>query len=96
MTKAPGSLQELRRRIYRKTVPLASTARVSGTLRPRDGLEFLAAVREDLVTGRYQPMPNRPVEIPKGKGKSKTIPCVLESGSLHNESSPQFGSEVLT
>ena len=72
MTKAPGNLQELRRRIYRKAkpetthrfwglfvhitksetleeayriakgtaVPRASTARVSGTLSPRDGLGF--------------------------------------------------------
>src|ERR1035438_722761 len=32
---------------------------------------FLAAVREDLVTGRYQPKPNRPVEIPKGNGKGR-------------------------
>src|ERR1700735_5068201 len=30
---------------------------------------FLAAVREDLITGRYKPMPNRRVEIPKGNGK---------------------------
>jgi group II intron reverse transcriptase/maturase len=41
---------------------------------------FLAAVREDLVTGRYQPMPNRPVEIPKGNGKVRTlqIPCIRD------------------
>jgi len=42
--------------------------------------EFLAAVREDLVTGRYQPIPNRPVEIPKGNGKFRTlpIPCIRD------------------
>ena len=42
--------------------------------------EFLAAVREDLVTGRYKPMPNRPVEIPKGNGKFRTlqIPCIRD------------------
>ena len=34
---------------------------------------FLAAVREDLVTGRYKPKPNRPVEIPKGNGKFRTL-----------------------
>ena len=41
---------------------------------------FLAAVREDLVTGRYKPMPNRPVEIPKGNGKFRTlqIPCIRD------------------
>ena len=41
---------------------------------------FLAAVREDLVTGRYKPMPNRKVEIPKGNGKVRTlqIPCVRD------------------
>jgi RNA-directed DNA polymerase len=40
---------------------------------------FLEAVREDLVTGRYQPMPNRRVEIPKGNGKVRTlqIPTVI-------------------
>jgi len=41
---------------------------------------FLTAVREDLVTGRYKPMPNRPVEIPKGNGKFRTlqIPCIRD------------------
>jgi RNA-directed DNA polymerase len=41
---------------------------------------FLEAVREDLVTGRYKPMPNRPVEIPKGNGKFRTlqIPCIRD------------------
>jgi len=41
---------------------------------------FLAAVREDLVTGRYEPMPNRPVKIPKGNGKFRTlqIPCIRD------------------
>jgi RNA-directed DNA polymerase len=41
---------------------------------------FLEAVREDLVTGRYKPMPNRPVEISKGNGKFRTlqIPCIRD------------------
>jgi hypothetical protein len=41
---------------------------------------FLSALREDLVTGRYRPMPNRPAEIPKGKGKVRTlqIPCIRD------------------
>src|SRR6202022_3715153 len=34
---------------------------------------FLAAVQEDLITGRYKPKPNRPVEIPKGNGKFRTL-----------------------
>src|SRR5260370_5065079 len=34
---------------------------------------FLDAVREDLVTGRYKPMPNRRVEIPKGNRKIRTL-----------------------
>jgi RNA-directed DNA polymerase len=47
----------------------------------RAGLNaFLAAVREDLVTGRYKPKPNRRVEIPKGNGKVRTlqIPCIRD------------------
>jgi len=41
---------------------------------------FLAAIREDLETGRYGPMPNRRVDIPKGKGKFRTlqIPCIRD------------------
>jgi retron-type reverse transcriptase len=37
-------------------------------------------VREDLVTGRYKPKPNRRVEIPKGNGKFRTlqIPCIRD------------------
>ncbi len=44
----------------------------------RDG--FLTAIREDLVTGRYKPMPNRRVEIPKGNGKVRIlqIPCIRD------------------
>ncbi len=47
----------------------------------RGGLDtFLAAVREDLVTGGYKPKPNRRVEIPKGNGKVRTlqIPCIRD------------------
>src|SRR6266700_1112140 len=41
---------------------------------------FLEAIREDLVTDRYKPMPNRRVEIPKGNGKVRTlqIPCIRD------------------
>src|SRR6266849_3212069 len=112
MTKAPGSLQELRRRIYRKAKSekahrfwglFAHTANIetleeayriakgNGGAPGIDGQSFsdiesagraafLAAVREDLVTGRYEPMPNRRVEIPKGNGKFRTlqIPCIRD------------------
>jgi RNA-directed DNA polymerase len=112
MTKAPISLQELRRRIYRKAksekthrfrglfvhVTKIETleeayriAKGNGGAPGIDGQSFrdiesggrpafLAAVREDLITGRYKPMPNRRVEIPKGNGKVRTlqIPCIRD------------------
>src|SRR5450756_732045 len=42
--------------------------------------DFLAAVREDLVSGRYEPKPNRRVDIPKANGKVRTlqIPCIRD------------------
>src|ERR1017187_1971058 len=42
--------------------------------------DFLAAIREDLETGGYKPMPNRRVDIPKGNGKFRTlqIPCIRD------------------
>ena len=41
---------------------------------------FLAAIRDALETGRYKPMPNRRVDIPKGNGKFRTlqIPCIRD------------------
>jgi group II intron reverse transcriptase/maturase len=41
---------------------------------------FLEGIREDLVTGRYKPMPNRRVDIPKENGKVRTlqIPCIRD------------------
>jgi len=41
---------------------------------------FLMAIREDLVTDRYKPKPNRRVEISKGGGKFRTlqIPCIRD------------------
>jgi len=112
MTKTPISLQELRRRIYRKAksdkthrfwglfVHVTKTetleeayriARGNGGAPGIDGQSFedietagrrafLTAVREDLVTGRYKPMPNRRVDIPKGNGKVRTlqIPCIRD------------------
>jgi len=112
MTKAPISLQELRRRIYRKAKSdkthrfwglfvhttkietLEEAYRIAKSNGGAPGIDgqkfedietagraaFLAAVREDLVTGRYKPKPNRRVEIPKGNGKFRTlqIPCIRD------------------
>jgi len=112
MTKAPGSLQELRRRIYRKAksekthrfwglfVHVAKTetlmeayrqARRNGGAAGIDGVSFadiesaglasfVASLSEDLRTGRYQPQPNRRVEIPKANGKVRVlqIPCIRD------------------
>src|SRR5215469_15816616 len=43
-------------------------------------IAFLAAIREDLIAGRYKPMPNRRVDIPKSNGKVRTlqIPCIRD------------------
>ncbi|MFN8938651.1 MAG: group II intron reverse transcriptase/maturase [Acidobacteriota bacterium] len=112
MTKAPSSLRELRRRIYRKaksetthrfwglfvhitkTETLEEAYRIAKGNGGAPGIDgqsfqdiesvgraaFLAAVREDLITGRYKPIPNRRVEIPKGNGKVRTlpIPCIRD------------------
>jgi RNA-directed DNA polymerase len=112
MTKAPISLQELRRRIYRKAksdkthrfwglfvhVTKIETLEEAYRVAKRNGgaagideqsfsdieahglADFLRGIREDLLTGRYQPMPNRRVEIPKGNGKVRTlqIPCIRD------------------
>src|SRR5260370_10380665 len=104
MTKAPISLQELRRRIYRKAKSekthrlwglfvhitkietLEEAYRIAKGNGGAPGIDgqsftgiesagraaFLEAGREDLVTDRYRPMPNRRVEIPKGNGKFRT------------------------
>ncbi len=42
--------------------------------------DFLGAIRDDLITGRYEPKPNRRVEIPKENGKIRTlqIPCIRD------------------
>jgi len=112
MTKPPISLQDLRRRIYRKAKSDKShrfwglfvhitkietleeayrAAKRNGGAPGIDGqkfedieqagrVDFLAAIREDLETGRYKPMPNRRVDIPKGNGKFRTlqIPCIRD------------------
>jgi RNA-directed DNA polymerase len=112
MTKAPISLQELRRRIYRKAksdkthrfwglfvhVTKIETLEEAYRVAKRNGgaagidgqrfsdieadglADFLRDIREDLLTGRYQPRANRRVEIPKGNGKVRTlqIPCIRD------------------
>lgn len=112
MIKAPISLQELRRRIYRKAksdkthrfwglfvhVTKEETLEEAYRIAQKNGgapgidgrrfediekegrAHFLRAVREELVTGRYKPRPNRRVEIPKGNGKVRTlqIPCIRD------------------
>jgi group II intron reverse transcriptase/maturase len=112
MRKTPISLQELRRRMYRKAksdkthrfwglfvhVTKLETLEEAYRIAKRNGgapgidgqkfedieaagrAAFLQAVRNDLVTGRYKPQPNRRVEIPKGNGKFRTlqIPCIRD------------------
>jgi RNA-directed DNA polymerase len=41
---------------------------------------FLAELRQELLSGRYQPQANRRVDIPKGNGKFRTlqIPCIRD------------------
>lgn len=112
MTKAPGSLQDLRRRIYRKAksekthrfwglfVHVAKPetlleayrqAKRNGGAPGIDGVSFadiegeglarfIAGLSDDLLTGRYQPQPNRRVAIPKDNGKVRElqIPCIRD------------------
>jgi group II intron reverse transcriptase/maturase len=112
MIKAPISLQELRRRIYRKAksdkthrfwgifvhICKAETLLEAYRIAKRNGgapgidgqsfdniesaglAAFLAEIREDLLTGRYEPQANRKVDIPKDNGKVRTlqIPCIRD------------------
>jgi RNA-directed DNA polymerase len=112
MIKAPISLQDLRRRIYRKAksdqthrfwglfVHITKLETLGEAYRTAKGnagapgidgqsfedieksglTDYLMALREDLVSGRYEPKPNRRVDIPKGNGKVRTlqIPCIRD------------------
>jgi RNA-directed DNA polymerase len=112
MIKAPISLQELRRRIYRKAKSekthrfwglfvhiikpetLAEAYRIAKRNGGAAGIDgqtfedieaagfasFLTEIREELSTGRYNPQPNRRVEIPKENGKVRVlqIPCIRD------------------
>lgn len=105
MTKAPISLQDLRRKIYlkakaepawrfwglyvhvckRETLEAAYRQAKANQGAPGiDGVSFeaieaggldafLDALRHELQTGRYQPMPNRVHKIPKGDGRYRTL-----------------------
>ena len=105
MTKAPISVQDLRRRIYIKAkaepawrfwglyvhVYKLETLRVAYKLaKENDGApgidgvsfeaieesgveEFLAQIKDELVTGAYRPLRNRKQEIPKDGGKVRII-----------------------
>jgi group II intron reverse transcriptase/maturase len=106
------SLQELRRRIYRKAksdkthrfwgifvhVCKAETLLEAYRIAKRNGgapgidgqsfadiesaglAAFLVELREDLLTGRYEPQANRKVDIPEDNGKVRTlqIPCIRD------------------
>jgi RNA-directed DNA polymerase len=112
MIKAPISLQELRRRIYRKAksdkthrfwgifvhIAKMETLKEAYRIAKRNGgapgidgqtfedieaaglASFLEEVREELISGRYQPQLNRLVDIPKDEGKVRTlqIPCIRD------------------
>jgi RNA-directed DNA polymerase len=60
--------------------------------------EFLQNIQSDLLTGKYQPMPNRRKEIPKGHGKYRTlgIPTIRDrvvQGALKLILEPIFESD---
>jgi len=112
MIKTPISLQDLRRRIYRKAksdkshrfwgifvhITKTETLKEAYEISRRNGgsagidgqtfkdieeaglYEFLEKLREELITGKYKPMSNRKVDIPKGNGKFRTlqIPCIKD------------------
>ncbi len=67
---APGVDGQSFADIALSTAPIESPGRVA----------FLASVQEDLITGRYEPKQNRPVEIPTGNGKFRTLqfPCIRD------------------
>jgi RNA-directed DNA polymerase len=112
MIKAPISLQELRRQIYRKAKSekthrfwgifvhiakletLAEAYRIAKRNDGAPGIDgqtfedieaaglslFLATLRDELLTNRYQPQANRPVEVLKENGKVRllSIPCIRD------------------
>lgn len=64
----------------------------------RGVLEFLTGVQEELINGTYRPLPNRRVEIPKDKGKTRMlgIPSIRDrvvQGALKLILEPIFESD---
>ncbi len=112
MIKAPISLQDLRRRIYRKAksdkehrfwgifvhITKLETLNEAYEIAKQNGgapgvdnqcfndieaygdTKFLLEIQEELKTGKYKPMRNRKVEIPKDNGKTRIlqIPCIRD------------------
>lgn len=64
----------------------------------RGVLEFLTGVQDELINGTYRPLPNRRVEIPKDKGKTRMlgIPSIRDrvvQGALKLILEPIFESD---
>jgi len=62
-----------RRKLVEEMTAIGVDGQKFSDIEPAGRLAFLAAVREDLITDRYKPMPNRRVEIPKGNGKVRQL-----------------------
>ena len=75
-----GTLEEAYRAAKRNGGAPGVDGRTFADIEQAGSVAFLAAIREDLITGRYKPMPNRRVDIPKGNGKVRTlqIPCIRD------------------
>jgi RNA-directed DNA polymerase len=60
--------------------PRVSTGKLLPTSRRQDWINSWRAIRDELLAGTYHPQPNRAVEIPKEKGKVRTlqIPCIRD------------------
>ena len=81
MTKAE-TLAEASRLAKRKGGAAGIDGQTCEDMASSGGGGFLAAIREDLITGRYTPQPNRRVAIPQGNGpvRERHIPCSRDRG----------------